>query len=103
MSQLYKESEDLDWMDTGVDRDTLEHFWASVPRSSMHKLLTRWFIFDAFHQPRHANITQFDSIMDDLPDEFARLAMRQLFEVELPVDGKYAFLKVDRVFNKRRG
>lgn len=68
------------WRKAGIDGGTLTQFLASVPESQMHRLLSRWFIIDAFGTYGFQK-SQVDDLKDSLPDDLVRLTMREMLRV----------------------
>ncbi|KUI58638.1 hypothetical protein VP1G_05927 [Cytospora mali] len=49
MSEMYDQMQVYRWEHMDIDEDVLTQLWACTPSSHMHKLLARWFIYDAMN------------------------------------------------------
>lgn len=72
------------WCEVAISRNILEQFLASIPDSHLHRLLSRWFIYDTCITARDQPEVGIDNSVDELPEEFLRLVTKGMFKGETP-------------------
>ncbi|KUI67324.1 hypothetical protein VM1G_03299 [Cytospora mali] len=80
MSEMYDQMEVYRWEHMHIDEDILIQLWACTPSSHMHKLLARWFIYDAIN-PSMSDMPEVE--LNSLPERFVRLTIREMFNIKL--------------------